>query len=51
MVKNLKDEDERYDFEREQSIMSKMAHPNIVKLYGLIVDEGRLNFDCYATIK
>lgn len=45
MVKNLEDEKDRSDFEREQIIMSKMAHPNIVPLYGLIQDEG--SYDSY----
>ena len=35
MVKNFEDKKDRSDFEREQIIMSKMAHPNIVSLYGL----------------
>jgi serine/threonine protein kinase len=41
MVKNLEDKTDRVDFEREQMIMSTMVHHNIVKLYGLIHDEGR----------
>ena len=40
MVKNLEDPKDKLDFEREQNIMQRMAHPNIVQLYGLISDEG-----------
>jgi serine/threonine protein kinase len=40
MVKNLEDEMDRLDFEREQAIMSTMVHHNVVRLYGLIHDEG-----------
>ena len=39
-VKYLKDPNDRADFEREQAVMSRMAHPNIVTLYGLICDDG-----------
>ena len=31
-----KTEKDREDFQREMAIMSKMVHPNIVRLYGLI---------------
>ena len=41
-MKNLKDQRDRDDFEREQSIMSQMNHPNIVKLYGIVHDQGLL---------
>ena len=40
-VKNLEDPQDRRDFEREQTVMSRMAHPNIVTLYGLIHDDGK----------
>ena len=45
VVKNLKDQRDRDHFEKEQSIMSLMKHPNIVKLYGLIYDQGLLLTD------
>ena len=42
VVKNLNDQRDRDDFEREQSIMSQMKHPNIVELYGIVYDQGLL---------
>ena len=40
MIKNLEDPRDKSDFEREQGIMQQMAHPNIVRLYGLLRNEG-----------
>ncbi len=31
------------DFKKEQTIMSQLVHPNIVRFYGLICDEGTIN--------
>ena len=43
VMKNLKDECERDDFER---IVSQLKHPNIVEFYGLIYDQGLLLTNC-----
>ena len=35
-IKNYQSQKARDDFLKEMDIMSKFAHPNIVKLYGLV---------------
>lgn len=40
-IKRYESEKERTEFLHEQAIMSQMAHPNVVRLYGL-VQQGRI---------
>ena len=40
-VQTSKDRRDKLEFERVQSIMPKMAHPNIVRVYGLSPDENQ----------
>ena len=37
----IDNEKDRSDFAREQAVMSKLMHPNIVGFHGIITDEGK----------
>ena len=41
-LKKIDDKKEQSDFLKEQSVMSELMHPNIVRFYGLIIDDGIL---------
>lgn len=40
-IKRYESDHERAEFLREQGMMSQMAHPNVVRLYGL-VQQGKI---------
>lgn len=46
-IKAVKHENplERQNFVREMCVMSKMFHPNIVRLYGLVLKGKKINHD------
>lgn len=47
-IKKYESEKEANDFFREMDIMSRLVHPNIIKLYG-IVQQGVQKRKCYNT--
>ena len=43
-IKQYESEKERENFQKEMTVMSKLIHPNIVRLFGLVQQGSYLHF-------